>query len=396
MLITTFYMFVPVDNMYKIFNWYSKDKSYVALDDKSRDCEMFEACVWKLRDDIWKTKNVVIYNTHCEINNNDKWMKVFNVWPYGNKEVSFEYDNHKVEVQFFISEEDSQFHGKRMVRKIVLKSKTMDSKSLTNMIQHFEEEHRKYLNGIQPRLFTHDEHGVWKEGKTWHHNKTASNVILEERTTEKLLKSVSDFVLTAKKENQKLGLTWSYGILLHGPPGTGKTSCIKMLSKEYSMDTYLLNLSSIKTPEHLIQLFNSLPNTLHILAIDDLDYDDLTHHVLKDKPGNLINMQSTMLQCMDGLEEATGRLLIITTNHPEKLHEAFVRKRRIDLNIHLGKCTKEMIQRIYKLFFDSSIPFSVLDTLKEDMFTAVEIFDIFTVFRKDPQGAIEQLKNKCL
>ena len=45
---------------------------------------------------------------------------------------------------------------------------------------------------------------------------------------------------------------------------------------------------------------------------------------------------SGVLNVLDGVVDSPGRLLIMTTNHPEKLDPALVRPGRCDLHIHLG------------------------------------------------------------
>ena len=43
-----------------------------------------------------------------------------------------------------------------------------------------------------------------------------------------------------------------------------------------------------------------------------------------------------MLEVLDGMMERDGRMLIITTNYPEKLDEALIRPGRIDLKVKFG------------------------------------------------------------
>merc|ERR1712050_487959 len=56
---------------------------------------------------------------------------------------------------------------------------------------------------------------------------------------------------------------------------------------------------------------------------------------------------SELLNAIDGLGAQTGRLLFMTTNHPEQLDEALIRDGRIDRRIHLGKANRRMAKQIF-------------------------------------------------
>merc|ERR1712226_507642 len=56
---------------------------------------------------------------------------------------------------------------------------------------------------------------------------------------------------------------------------------------------------------------------------------------------------SELLNAIDGLGAQTGRLLFMTTNHPERLDEALIRDGRIDRRFHLGKANRRMAKRIF-------------------------------------------------
>ena len=46
---------------------------------------------------------------------------------------------------------------------------------------------------------------------------------------------------------------------------------------------------------------------------------------------------------MDGIQSSNGRIIILTTNHPEKIDSALLRPGRIDINIRLGELSVELI-----------------------------------------------------
>lgn len=57
-----------------------------------------------------------------------------------------------------------------------------------------------------------------------------------------------------------------------------------------------------------------------------------------------------LLNCLDGVVDSPGRLVIMTSNHPEKLDAALIRPGRINLQLYLGfvdACSAEAMVRHY-------------------------------------------------
>ena len=63
------------------------------------------------------------------------------------------------------------------------------------------------------------------------------------------------FFLNNKDWYCKIGIPYSLGIGLHGPPGTGKTSLIKAISNYTNRDIVIMSLKLIKTKSQLEQFF---------------------------------------------------------------------------------------------------------------------------------------------
>lgn len=66
---------------------------------------------------------------------------------------------------------------------------------------------------------------------------------------------------------------------------------------------------------------------------------------------------SVILNALDGVLEMPGRIVIMTTNHPEQLDPALIRPGRIDMKVEFKKCSatilKELIQHFYQYPVDS-------------------------------------------
>jgi hypothetical protein len=70
-----------------------------------------------------------------------------------------------------------------------------------------------------------------------------------------------------------------------------------------------------------------------------------------DNPENL-NL-SFLLNLLDGVLETPGRIIIMTSNHPEKLDKALIRPGRIDISLDVGYCTRDMIIDMFRYFYEN-------------------------------------------
>jgi SpoVK/Ycf46/Vps4 family AAA+-type ATPase len=61
---------------------------------------------------------------------------------------------------------------------------------------------------------------------------------------------------------------------------------------------------------------------------------------------------SCLLNIMDGILETPGRIIIMTSNYPQKLDKALIRPGRIDLICEFTKCTNAMIVEFFEKFYD--------------------------------------------
>lgn len=152
------------------------------------------------------------------------------------------------------------------------------------------------------------------------------------------------------------GVPYHTGILLEGPPGTGKTSLIKGLSSHFNRNLYLLNLKEL-TDNNIIRAFASLPPNA-LVVIEDIDACGVSIKRKldgEDRSGGILDLNtlsiSGLLNAFDGLVTPEGRLMIATTNHREELDEALLRQGRFDLHIHLGYLDESTLTDYLKRFY---------------------------------------------
>jgi transitional endoplasmic reticulum ATPase len=139
----------------------------------------------------------------------------------------------------------------------------------------------------------------------------------------------------------RLGIDPPKGVLLHGPPGTGKTMLAKAVANE--SDAYFISINGPEimskyygeSEKALRDLFEEAEkNTPAIIFLDELDSiapkrGDVTGEVER-------RVVAQLLSLMDGLKERKNVIVIGSTNRPEALDMALRRPGRFDREIELG------------------------------------------------------------
>ena len=125
------------------------------------------------------------------------------------------------------------------------------------------------------------------------------------------------------------------GILLFGPPGTGKTMIMRAIASDMKGVTVLeINGAELSTANAesavavLREIFNrARENVPSIIFIDEIDTV-----IPKREQGGESSSQVTgaLLEEMDGIRKLSGVLVIAATNRPEKLDPAILRPGRFD------------------------------------------------------------------
>ncbi|KAF2703050.1 BCS1-like ATPase-like protein [Pleomassaria siparia CBS 279.74] len=187
------------------------------------------------------------------------------------------------------------------------------------------------------------------------------------------------------------GIPYRRGYLFHGPPGTGKTSLSFALAGIFGLEIYCISLMEVGlTESNLNNLFGSLPRRC-IVLLEDIDSaglrrpedaaelperspdmfpsnsgtDDgsitkisLPTAVAKTSgppPGgfkSLISL-SGLLNAIDGVASHEGRVLIMTTNHAERLDGALIRPGRVDLQVPFTLATRDQSRDIFTRMYST-------------------------------------------
>lgn len=267
-------------------------------------------------------------------------------------------------------------------------------------------------------------HIIYTQHK-FHTTRNFENVFFEQR--QKVSKHV-EFFLTRKDWYEKKGIPYTLGFMFHGDPGCGKTSTVKAIANTARRHVINIQLSEIKSKAQLRHLFfneeihvhngtnterYTIPIHERLYLIEDIDA--MGNMVLerkwmkpeapkeeKKKSGDAwmdreeenekepIDL-SFLLNLLDGTLEASGRILCISSNFPERIDKALIRPGRIDMIVHFKKCNCKILEEMVSSFYDKTFDQWTNETM-EYKWSPAEVNQIlFRNFDK-PEDAINELK----
>jgi len=278
--------------------------------------------------------------------------------------------------------------------------------------------------------------------------RTFSNMFFE---NQKQIVDKIQFFLDNKDWYYEMGIPYSLGIGLHGPPGTGKTSFFKCLANMTGRHLIVLSLKLIKTRRQLDDFFfedrynsnnknHSVGFDKKIIIIEDIDcLGEIVwkRENKKDKAGtnigkklNLNSLSPTasvnvadviqtfveandeqnklltavtksteddpitlddILNLWDGLKETPGRILGISSNHYDMLDPALIRPGRIDITLKLDNVSHNIIREMHKRYYNVGVDERKLKKIKDKFYSPAEIINCYVMNKDSPRDFIERL-----
>lgn len=224
-------------------------------------------------------------------------------------------------------------------------------------------------------------------------NKTFSNIFGEKvREIEKRVK----FFIDNKKWYDARGIPYQLGLMMSGHPGCGKTSIIRAIANLTGRHIINVNFGNILSATQLKSLFQSeklnvytdgscsemvtfhIPIEQRIYVLEEID---TVGDVVRQRSSSMINQNplhdevtlGEILTVLDGTMETPGRLVIMTSNHPELLDDALVRPGRIDMMVTFSKASRRTIAEMFTVFFDTTMKDVDIERLPDCRLTPAEV-----------------------
>lgn len=293
------------------------------------------------------------------------------------------------DVEVYTNQPENYSGGSEGVQKKQWNSRSMNivckSVEARNAVLAEIEKQSQHLVQSQPRMYVSSRWGDWRK-RSEIQPRSRESVVLKDGQMDRILGYLNEF-MDNRDAYRKADIPFRTGILLHGDPGSGKSSTALAIANELKMNVYLISLSSLLNDEALNDCFQAIPPN-SIIILEDIDIAS----AVKERDGDDDKgvTMSGMLNVLDGFQSPPGVITIMTTNRLSVLDKAIIRPGRVDLIEELN-CLDDFQLRGLCEYFMGVVPENLPHITPEDGITSAEVMGVVRKHLPDFENAGEDM-----
>lgn len=282
------------------------------------------------------------------------------------KNFECEYDGVKIYISNIFTSEN--FHPDvamippcMLILSVESKCKDHDTFWDSGFLQSLIKESKKwYMTSIMGEEYNEDNYsdvytfidGYW-DFKRGNRVRKRESLFIEEEKYKPLLDKISKF--TSEKSRaiyNRLNIPYKMNILIHGPPGCGKSSFIEITAHELKRNIRFMQITPKITDEQFSSAISGLGES-DILVCEDIDCL-FVERKSSDTEKNAMTF-SGLLNCFDGINGGkNGLIVFLTTNYKCRLDKALTRPGRVDVSCEFSYMNKTTLKNMIKWYFESN------------------------------------------
>ncbi|KAJ1447095.1 P-loop containing nucleoside triphosphate hydrolase protein [Pelagophyceae sp. CCMP2097] len=238
-----------------------------------------------------------------------------------------------------------------------------------------------------------DEYGSWTPAGSKVARPLASVVLNDANQAQNILADCKRF-LNAEAQYASRGVPYRRGYLLHGAPGTGKTSMVLALAGALKLKVHVVSAVEKLNDSAFADALRSAAAP-SILLLEDIDAAFVTRPTVLATGGLTF---SGLLNALDGVMAQEGCLVFMTTNHVERLDAALVRPGRVDFRLEFKLCTPEAAERYARHFYRGhfgcdTVARQIRGQVPDNLLSAAALQAALSTVPDSPQEALHAVVN---